>query len=139
MTYGRRYLRSEKLKYIWFFAYLFVSLHPSYNEQIKSYTNMNINAYEWENSVKIELKEIKSVSKGYLLTGASNYNEANQPFSNITPVSVSVYETRSRYHYEVKFKNKMTEEMTRVVCLSSSKECNPSVVARELMRRSSEL
>ena len=94
---------------------------------------MNVNAYEWENSVQVELTEIKNVSRGYLLTGSSNYN------SNMTPVTVSVYETRSRYHYEVKFKDRMTDEITRVICLSSSKDCNPSIVARQLVRRSNEL
>lgn len=94
---------------------------------------MKVKAYKFENSVEVELTEISRVKKGYLVTGASNYNEANSSFGYYSYVNVKVYEPGSRYHYEVSIIDKEHNIVSYKYAYSSSKECNPQVVARELI------
>jgi hypothetical protein len=94
---------------------------------------MKVKAYKWENSVEVELTEISRVKKGNLATGLSNWNEANVPFSSLTIVNVKVYEPGSRYHYEVSIIDREHNIVSYKYAYSSSKECNPQVVARELI------
>lgn len=95
---------------------------------------MKVKAYEWENSVEVELKEIRNVEKGYLLTGASNRNVADIPYSGLNIVRVKVYYPNKRYHYEVSIIDKRTDEVKERHCFSSSNLCRPEVVARELVK-----
>jgi len=95
---------------------------------------MKVKAYEWENSVEVELKEIRNVVKGFLLTGANNWNDATVPNSGLNIVQVNVYYPKKHYHYEVCIINKRTEEVAERHCFSSSNECRPEVVARELVK-----
>jgi len=94
---------------------------------------MKVKAYKWENSVEVELTEISRVKKGYLVTGANNYNEADMPFSSLTLVRVNVYEPGSRYHYEVSIIDKEHNTVSYKYAFSSHKRCNPQVVAYELI------
>jgi hypothetical protein len=94
---------------------------------------MKVKAYKWENSAEVELTEISRVKKGYLVTGLSNWNEANVPFSSLTLVRVNVYEPGSRYHYEVSIIDKEHNTVSYKYAFSSHKRCNPQVVAYELI------
>lgn len=94
---------------------------------------MKVKAYKWENSAEVELTEISRVKKGYLVTGANNYNEADMPFSSLTHVRVKVYEPGSRYHYEVSIIDKEHNTVSYKYAFSSHKRCNPQVVAYELV------
>ena len=95
---------------------------------------MKVKAYKFENSVKVELTEISRVKKGYLVTGVSNYNEANSSFGYYSYVNVKVYEPGNRYHYEVSIIDKEHNIISHKYAYSSSKECNPQVVACELVK-----
>lgn len=94
---------------------------------------MKVKAYKFENSVEVELTEISHVKKGYLVTSASNYNEANSSFGYYSYVNVKVYEPGSRYHYEVSIIDKEHNIVSDKYSFSSSKKCNPQVVAHELI------
>lgn len=94
---------------------------------------MKVKAYKLENSVEVELNEISRVKKGCLVTGSSNWNEANVPFSSLSIVNVKVYEPGSRYHYEVSIIDKEHNTASYKYAFSSHKGCNPHVVARELI------
>ena len=94
---------------------------------------MKVKAYKWENSVDVELTEISRVKKGFLVTVANNYNEANSSFGYYSYVKVNVYEPGSRYHYEVSIIDKEHDIVSYKYAYSSSKRCNPQVVAWELI------
>ena len=96
---------------------------------------MTVRAYNWENSTSIDLQEIKSVNKYYQCAAADNRDTARY----YGLVVVRVYEIRTRYHYEVRFLDVEHEKLDRAVCFSSSKKCDPQVVARQLVAKSSEL
>ena len=96
---------------------------------------MTVKAYKWENSTGIDLQEIKSVNKYYQCAVADNRDTARY----YGLVVVRVYETRTRYHYEVRFLDVEHEKLDRIVCFSSTKQCDPQVVARQLVDKSSDL
>lgn len=92
---------------------------------------MKVPAFEWENSIKVELNEIKRVSKSYLVASCDDFNEKNASCNASSAISVNVYEQHNRYHYHVRMNCDMPDEEVR--CFSSSKECNPQVVARYIL------
>ena len=96
---------------------------------------MTVKAYNWENSTSIDLQEIKSANKFYQCAVADNRDTARY----YGLVVVRVYETRTRYHYEVRFLDVEHEKLDRTVCFSSAKQCDPQVVARQLVDKSSDL
>lgn len=85
---------------------------------------MKVPAFEWENSVKIEVSEIKNVRKTALVGGSDNQERIWKDLTK-TPVDVWVYEQRNRYHYIAK-----VGADEDCFCYSTEKRCNPSVVAR---------
>lgn len=89
---------------------------------------MKVPAFEWENSVKIEVSEIKNVCKTALVVGFNNQERIWEDLTQ-TPVSVSVYEQRNRYHYLVKVGVLGDIYHYDTHCYSTEKRCNPSVVA----------
>jgi hypothetical protein len=90
---------------------------------------MKVKAYEWENSVEVELTEIPDVSNGFLVYSKNNRKDEYMP----TYVSVKVYYPND-YHYEVCIIDWETDEVKERHCFSSGKECRPEVVARELVK-----
>lgn len=84
---------------------------------------MKVPAFEWENSVKIEVSEIKNVCKTVLVFSCNNQERVFDGQTG-TPVSVYVYEQRNRYHYLARVG--VDEEY---FCYSTEKRCNQSVVA----------
>jgi hypothetical protein len=96
---------------------------------------MTVKAYNWENSTSIDLQEIKSANKYYQCAAADNRDTARY----YGLVVVRVYETRTRYHYEVRFLDVEHHKLDRTVCFSSTKQCNPHWVAHQLVAKSSDL
>jgi hypothetical protein len=96
---------------------------------------MTVRAYNWKNSTSIDLQEIKRANKYYQCAAADNYDIAR----DFGLVVVRVYETRTRYHYEVRFLDVEHHKLDRTVCFSSTKQCNPHWVAHQLVAKSSDL
>lgn len=95
---------------------------------------MNIKAYRFENSVEVELTEISRIKKGYLVTSSSNFEERNSSPGYYSYVNVEVYEPGNRYHYEVSIIDKEHGTVSSKYFYSSSKNCDPQVVACELVK-----
>lgn len=96
---------------------------------------MTVRAYRWKYSTTIDLKQIKSVNKHYQCAAADD-SDTGHYYGHVV---VRVYETRTRYHYEVRFLDVEHEKLDRTVCFSSAKQCDPQVVARQLVAKSSDL
>ena len=84
---------------------------------------MKVPAFEWDNSVKIEVAEIKNVRKTALVFSCNNQARVFNGQTE-TPVSVYVYEQRNRYHYLAK-----VGADEDYFCYSTEKRCDQSVVA----------
>lgn len=89
---------------------------------------MKVPAFKWDNSVKIEVSEIKNVRKTPLVGGFNNQERIWEDLTQ-TPVSVSVYEQSNRYHYLVKVGVLGNIYHYDTYCYSTEKRCDPSVVA----------
>ena len=100
---------------------------------------MKVKAYEWENSVEVEVKEISDsdLETGFLWWSTSNWNDVGVARHNgkwiQDYVSVKVYYPND-YHYEVSIIDYETDEVKERHCFSSGKGCRPEVVACELLK-----
>lgn len=90
---------------------------------------IEVPAFEWDNSVKIEVSEIKDVRKTALVGGYNNQEKIWEGLTK-TPVSVSIYEQRNRYHYLVKVGVQQNLYQYDTYCYSTEKRCNKNIVAR---------